>query len=91
MEELQGMFWEMAEGFETTEWSNPPNQSIYGSSSSDWFQEPFTFHSSTATSSGAPWSNGEKTMGASAKAPCSTVGNSWSKSFAHFGDWQRVL
>lgn len=82
MEELQGMFWEMADGFETTEWSSPLN----------WFQEPFTFHGSPATSSAAaPWSSGEKSMGASAKAPCSTTGNSWSKSFAHFCNGQRVL
>lgn len=86
------MFWEMAEGFETTDWSDPPNQSVYSSNSSDWFQEPFTFHSSTATSSAALWSNGENnTMVASTEAPYSTVGNSWSKSFAHFGHGQRVL
>lgn len=83
------MFWEMAQGFETSEWPTPPEQSMY--TSPQWLQEPFTFSSSPATTNGVPWSDGENSHGILNKLSCSSNGSAWSKSLVHFGDGQKVL
>ena len=47
MEELQGMFWEMAQGFETTNWFNFSQQQDF--KSSQWFCSPLAYdHSKTS-------------------------------------------
>ncbi|CDP00760.1 unnamed protein product [Coffea canephora] len=91
LEELQRAFWEMAQSFETPEWSFNPLQYMYESPA--WFDEPSTSNS-LGNSTGVSWSSEQKSFetfarecwstGVESKSVSSMLGDPWGKPFYAF-------
>lgn len=82
LEELQTAFWEMAQSFETPEWSFNPLQCMHQSPA--WFDEP-SMLSSLGNSTSVSWSNGQTSArdswstGVESTCVSSMFGDAWGK------------